>query len=93
MSIPGARTQVLDYFGTPLATEPIPSRFSGAAGLLLIRRYEPCIGQFRAFPEALDDPRDPDLTEQTFVERVRARVDDRKGVEDRLQIYPLDPFR
>src|SRR5262245_32608311 len=28
----------------------------------------------RAFAETLDDPRDPDLTEHTFLEMVRSRV-------------------
>jgi hypothetical protein len=54
--------------------------------LLPIRPFDQRIGLTRAFAEALDDPRDPHLTEHIFLEMVRSRVDDRKGVEARLEI-------
>ena len=74
MSLPGAWPQVLDFFGTPLVIEPSAGQLSGDAGLLPIRQFDQRIGLTRALAEALDDPRDPDLTEHTFVEMVRSRV-------------------
>jgi hypothetical protein len=64
----------LDFFGTPLVIEPSPGQFSSDAGLLPIRQFDERIELTRAFAQALDDPRNPDLTEHTFLERVRARV-------------------
>jgi hypothetical protein len=74
MSLPGARPQVLDFFGTPLVIEPSPGQLSSDAGLLPIRQFDQRIGLTRAFADALDDPRHPDLTEHTFLEMVRSRV-------------------
>lgn len=74
MSIAPAWTQCLAFFGTPRVFEPSPSQLSGDAGLLLIRQFDQCIGLTRAFAEALDAPRDSDLTEHTFLEMVRSRV-------------------
>src|SRR6266545_7573428 len=74
MSIPSARPQVLDFIGTPLVIEPSPGQLSGDAGLLPIRQFDQRIGLTRVFADALDDPRDPDLTEHTFLEMVRSRV-------------------
>jgi hypothetical protein len=42
--------------------------------LLPVRQFDQCIGLTRAFAKVLDDPRDPDLTEHTFLEMVRSRV-------------------
>jgi hypothetical protein len=74
MSLPRVWPQVLDFFGTPLLIEPSPGQLSGDAGLLPVRQFDQHIGLTRAFAEALDDPRDPDLTEHTFLEMVRSRV-------------------
>jgi hypothetical protein len=74
MSLAGVWPQVLDFFGTPLVIEPSPGQLSGDAGLLPVRQFDQRIGLTRAFAEALDDPRDPDLTEHTFLEMVRSRV-------------------
>jgi hypothetical protein len=74
MSIPAAWPQVLDFFGKPLVIEPSPGQLSSDAGLLPIRQCDDRVGLTRAFTDALDDPRDPDLTEHTFLEMVRARV-------------------
>src|SRR6516165_6123824 len=38
-------------------------------------------------------PCDPDCTKHRFLEMVRARVQDRKGVEARLKSYSQDPSR
>jgi hypothetical protein len=74
MSRPAAWPQVLDFFGTPLVIEPSAGQLSSDAGLLPIRQFDGRIGLTRSFAAALDDPRDPDLTEHTFLEMVRARV-------------------
>ncbi len=74
MSIPAAWPQVLDFFDTPLVIEPSAGQLSGDAGLLPMRQFDQRIGLTRAFADALDDPRDPDLTEHTFLEMVRSRV-------------------
>jgi hypothetical protein len=37
MSIPAARPQVLDFFGTPVVIERSPRQLTGDAGLLPIR--------------------------------------------------------
>jgi putative SOS response-associated peptidase YedK len=42
--------------------------------LLPIRQFDQRIGLTRSFADALDDPRDPYLTEHTFVEMVPSRV-------------------
>ena len=74
MSRPAAWPQVLNFFGTPLVIEPSPGQLSSDAGLLPIRQFDQRIGLTRSFAVALDDPRDPDLTEHTFLEMVRSRV-------------------
>jgi hypothetical protein len=74
MSLPGVWPQVLDFFGTPLVIEPSPGQLSGDAGLLPIRQFDERIGLTRDFAEALDDPRDPDLTEHSFLEMARSRA-------------------
>jgi hypothetical protein len=74
MSIPAAWPQVLDFFGTPLVIEPSPGQLASDAGPLPIRQFDQRIGLTRAFAEALDDPRDLDLTEHSFLEMVRSRV-------------------
>jgi hypothetical protein len=74
MSIPAAWPQILDFFGIPLVIEPSQGQLSSDAGLLPTRPFDQRIGLTRAFADALDDPRDPDLTEHTFLEMVRSRV-------------------
>jgi hypothetical protein len=74
MSLAGVWPQVLDFFGRPLAIEPSPGQLSGDAGLLSLRQFDQRIGLTRAFADALDDPRDPELAEHSFLEMVRARV-------------------
>src|SRR5947209_4633764 len=74
MSIPADWPQVLDFFGSPLVIEPSPGQLSSDAGLLSIRQFDQRIGLTRAFADALDDPRDPALTEHTFLEMVCSRV-------------------
>jgi hypothetical protein len=54
--------------------ESSPGQLSIDAGLLPIRQFDQRIGLTGAFAEALDDPRDPDLTGHTFLAMVRSRV-------------------
>ena len=74
MSIHSDWPQALDFFGIPLVIEPSPGRLSGDAGLLPVRQFDDRIGLTRAVADALDDPRDPDPTEHTFLEMARART-------------------
>jgi hypothetical protein len=74
VSIPPARSQVLDFFGTPIFIEPSAGQLSSDAGLLPVRQFDERIGLTRAFADALGDPRAPGLTEQNFPEMVCSRA-------------------
>ena len=65
----------LGFFGTPVHVEPSHGQLSSDAGPLPVRQFDERVGLTRPFADALDDPRDPDLTEHTFPEMVRSRVD------------------
>src|SRR5262245_63010356 len=73
MSLPGVWPQVLDFFGKPLVIEPSAGQLSGDAGLLPVRQFDQRVGLTRAFADALDDPRDPGLTEHSFSTRTAPR--------------------
>jgi Transposase DDE domain group 1 len=67
--------ETLTFFPpAPIVVEPSHGQLSGDAGLLPIRQFDERIGLTRAFAQALDDPRDPALTEHPFLEMVRSRV-------------------
>lgn len=75
MSIQPAWTQHLDFFGNrPIVLEPSPGLLSSDGGLLPIRQFDERLGLTAAFAQALDDPRDPDRSDHTFLEMVRARI-------------------
>jgi len=74
MSIQPAWQQTFAFFGPPVVVGPSRAALSSDAGLLPIRQFDEQIALTRAFAAALDDPRDPDLTEHTFLEMVRSRV-------------------
>jgi hypothetical protein len=61
--------------------EPSPGQLSSDAGLLPIRQFDQRLGLTRAFA-ALDDPRDPELTENAFLVMVRGRFGIVAGYED-----------
>jgi hypothetical protein len=61
-------------FGTPLVIEPSPGQLTSDAGLLPIRQFDERIGLSRAITLALDDLRDLELTEHTFLGMVGSRV-------------------
>lgn len=74
MSIQPAWQQHLDFFALPLVVEPSRAALTSDAGLLPLRQFDERLGLTRAFAAVLDDPRDPALTEHTFLEMVRCRV-------------------
>jgi hypothetical protein len=57
-----------------LAIERLPGQLSSDAGLLPIRQFDQRIGLTGAITPALDDLRDFDLTEHTFLGMLGSRV-------------------
>jgi len=74
MSIQPAWQQTFAFFGPPIVVEPSRATLSSDAGLLPIRQFDEQVALTQHFAAALDDPRDHDLTEHTFLEMVRSRV-------------------
>jgi hypothetical protein len=74
MSIQPAWQRTFDFFQLPVVIEPSRASLSSDAGLLPLRQFDEQIGLTQAFANALDDRRDPDLTEHTFPQMVRSRV-------------------
>jgi hypothetical protein len=74
MSLQPAWQRTFDFFQLPVVIEPSRATLSSDAGLLPLRQFDEQIGLTRAFASALEDRRDPDLTEHTFLEMVRSRV-------------------
>ena len=74
MSIQPAWQRTFDFFELPVVVEPSRATLSSDAGLLPLRQFDEQAGLTRAFASALEDRRDPDLTEHTLLEMVRSRV-------------------
>lgn len=75
MSLQSASLFDLDFFGSlPIHIEVSDAPLSSDAGLLPLRQFDERIGLTAQFAAALDDPRDPDLVDHTFLEMVRMRV-------------------
>jgi len=75
MSIQSATLFDLDFFGTlPIQVELSEAPLTSDAGLLPLRQFDERIGLTREFAQVLDDPRDPDQIEHTFLEMVRMRI-------------------
>jgi hypothetical protein len=74
MSIQPAWQQTFAFFDRPIVVEPSHAALSSDAGLLPLRQFDERIALTQTFADALDDPRDPELTEHTFLEMVRSRV-------------------
>ncbi len=75
MSLQGALPFDFDFF------EPLPIQFeiseaplTSDAGLLPLRQFDERIGLTRQFAAVLDDPRDPELIEHSFLDMVRMRI-------------------
>jgi hypothetical protein len=60
MSIPAARPQVLDGFGTPPVMVPSPGRPTGDAGPMPVRPFDVQTRLTQAFAGDLGVPRDPE---------------------------------
>ena len=84
MSLQSASLFDLDFFGPlPIHIEVSDAPLSSDAGLLPLRQFDDRIGLTARFAAALNDPRDPDLIDHTFLEMVRMRVFGiRAGYED-----------
>src|SRR5438128_938007 len=74
MSIQPAWSQTFTFFGMPLVIERSSGQLSSDAGLPPIRQFDEHLGLTRAFANALDDPRDPELIDHTVLEMVRSRI-------------------
>jgi len=75
MSIQPARQLHFDFFEPlPVVLEVSTAPLSSDAGLLPIRQFDERIGLTGQFAAALNDPRDPELTEHSFAEMVRMRI-------------------
>src|SRR6476620_639758 len=72
--LPGALFE-FDFFDPlPIQIEVSDAPLTSDAGLLPLRQFDERIGLTKQFAAVLDDPRDPELTEHTFLEMVRSRV-------------------
>src|SRR3954471_22964820 len=75
MSILPAGLFDFDFFEPlPIQIEVSDAPLTSDAGLLPLRQFDERIGLSKQFAAVLDDPRDPELTEHTFLEMVRSRV-------------------
>jgi len=75
MIIQSAWQLVFDFWGAkPVVVELSEGALSSDGGLLPIRQFDGQIGLTAQVAAALDDPRDPELVDHTFLEMVRMRV-------------------
>lgn len=75
MSLQGESLFDFDFFDPlPIQIEVSDAPLTSDAGLLPLRQFDERIGLTKQFAEALDDPRDLDLIDHSFLEMVRMRV-------------------
>jgi hypothetical protein len=75
MSLHGASLFDFDFFPPrPIQVEVSDDPLTSDAGLLPLRQFDDRIGLTRQFAAVLDDPRDPDLIDHSFLDMVRMRV-------------------
>jgi hypothetical protein len=75
MSVQTLSPQAIDFFDSlPIFWQTSTEQLSHDGGLLLFRQLDQRLGFTRDFAAALDDPRDPDLREHSFLEMTRQRV-------------------
>lgn len=75
MSIQTAWQGTFDFWHElPIVVEPSAAQLTSDAGLLPLRQFDEQIGLTRQFAQALDDPRNPELCDHTFLEMVRSRL-------------------
>src|SRR5471030_3076281 len=65
----------LDFYQPlPIQIEVSDAPLTSDAGLLPLRQFDERIGLTRQFAAVLDDPRDPEMIDHTFLEMVRMRI-------------------
>ena len=70
MRLPSASLFDFDFFERlPIQIEVSDSPLTFDAGLLPLRQFDERISLTKQFAAALDDPRDPDLIDHTFLDR------------------------
>ena len=75
MSVQTGWPQSIDFFpGLPIHFQTASEQLSHDGGLLLFRQLDGCLGLTRDFANALDDPRQPELREHSFLDMTRQRV-------------------
>src|SRR5215467_2755659 len=75
VSIQSAWQGTFDFWAElPIVVQPSAARLTSDAGLLPLRQFDEHIGLTRQFAQALDDPRDPELCDHSFLEMVRSRI-------------------
>lgn len=58
----------------PIVVQPSAARLTSDAGLLPLRQFDEHIGLTRQFAQVLDDPRDGERCDHSFLEMVRSRI-------------------
>src|ERR1700728_1277348 len=75
MSLQGESLFDFDFFEPlPIQIEVSDAPLTSDAGLLPLRQFDERIDLTKQFAAALDDARDPELIEHTFLEMVRSRI-------------------
>jgi Transposase DDE domain group 1 len=75
MSLQDASLFDFDFFEPlPIQIEVSDAPLTSDAGLLPLRQFDERIGLTKQFAQMLDDPRDPELIEHSFLDMVRMRV-------------------
>jgi hypothetical protein len=75
MSLQDASLFDFDFFEPlPIQIEVSDAPLTSDAGLLPLRQFDERIGLTRQFAAVLDDPRDPEMIDHTFLEMVRMRI-------------------
>jgi hypothetical protein len=71
----GAGQISLTFFqDLPVVVEPSSAMMSSDGGLLVLRQFDERLGITQQFCQAIEDGRDPDSTEHSVAEMVRARI-------------------
>jgi hypothetical protein len=63
-----------DFFDQPIVIQSSNAPLTSDAGLLPVRQFDERIGCTQQFAAALNDPRDPQLTEHSMLDMVRMRI-------------------
>ena len=75
MSIQSVLQGTFTFFrDLPIVVETTAVQLSSDAGLLPIREFDEAIGLTRAFASVLNDPRDPQSFEHSFLDMARSRI-------------------